>query len=77
VLAVTDGTLVARLAGVNLLVLRAGAHSVREIGLALRRYVQSGVTVQGAVLNDVTSSLGRYGKYGRYARYEYRSHEHD
>ncbi|HEY6098071.1 MAG TPA: polysaccharide biosynthesis tyrosine autokinase, partial [Anaeromyxobacter sp.] len=73
VLAVTDPTLVARRAGVNLLVLRAGQHPLREIALAVNRYAQSGVKVQGAVLNDGRSSGGRYGKYGRYSRYEYRS----
>jgi tyrosine-protein kinase Etk/Wzc len=74
VLAVTDATIVARLAGVNLLVVRAGAHSIREIALSLKRFSQSGVQVQGTVLNDVKSALGRYGKHGRYQRYEYRSH---
>ena len=63
----------ARLAGVNLLVLRAGQHPIREIALAVKRLAQSGVKVQGAVLNDVQSVRGRYGKYGRYQRYEYRS----
>jgi tyrosine-protein kinase Etk/Wzc len=73
VLAVTDATVVARLAGVNLLVLRAGAHSLREIGLAARRFSNAGVHLHGVVLNDVQSVRGRYGKYGRDQRYEYRS----
>jgi tyrosine-protein kinase Etk/Wzc len=73
ILAVTDAALVSRLAGVNLLVLRAGQHPIREISLAVKRLAQSGVKVQGAVLNDVRSVRGRYGKYGRYQRYEYRS----
>jgi tyrosine-protein kinase Etk/Wzc len=77
VLAVTDASLVGRLAGVNLLVLRSGEHSIREINLALKRLAQSGIEVQGAVLNDVRSTGGRYGKYGRYQRYEYRSIEDD
>jgi tyrosine-protein kinase Etk/Wzc len=72
VLAVTDPTLVARLSGVNLLVLRAGQHPIREIALAVKRYAQSGVKVQGAVLNDVQVAHGRYGM-GRYRKYEYRS----
>jgi tyrosine-protein kinase Etk/Wzc len=72
-LAVTDATVVARLAGVNLLVLRAGQHSIREIALCLKRFSQGGGVVQGAVLNDVRPTAGRYGKHGRYQRYEYRS----
>lgn len=73
VLAVADPGIVAHLAGVNLLVLRAGQHSIREIALAVKRFAQNGVRVQGAVLNDVSSARGRYGKDGRYRKYEYRS----
>ena len=73
VLAVTDPALVARHAGVNLLVLRAGAHSIQEIALATKHLSQSGVRVQGAILNEVKEMRGRYGRAGRYYRYEYRS----
>lgn len=73
VLAVADPAIVARLAGVNLLVLRGGSHSLREIALAVKRLARSGVKVQGAVLNDVSASAGRYGRDGRYRKYEYRS----
>jgi tyrosine-protein kinase Etk/Wzc len=69
VLAVTDATLVAGCAGVNLLVLRAGHQSMREINLALERFAQNGTTVQGAILNDARAVLGTYGRYGR--RYDY------
>jgi tyrosine-protein kinase Etk/Wzc len=75
VLAVTDPALVARHAGVNLLVLRAGQHSLREIALTLKRLAQTGVKVQGAILNDVASSGGRYGRHGRYQKYEYGAKE--
>jgi tyrosine-protein kinase Etk/Wzc len=69
VLAVTDGVLVARHSGVNLMVLRAGQHPVREINAALRHFEQGGVEVHGAVLNDVQMRMG-YGKYGGY-HYQY------
>ncbi len=75
VLAVTDAAIVARLAGVNLLVLRAGQHPIREIVLTVKRLTHSGAKVQGTVLNDVPVVRGRYGKYGRYQSYEYRSNE--
>jgi len=81
ILSVTDSALVGRHAGVNLLVLRAGEHSSRDIALAVKRLVQNGVTVRGAVLNDVRPALGRYGRSGRYRRYEPRgdpqSHDRD
>ena len=70
ILAVTDCALVARHAGVNLLVVRAGEQTPREIGLAVKRLVQNGVTLRGAILNDVRPTLGRYGRSGRYRRYD-------
>lgn len=69
VLAVTDAVLVARHSGVNLLVLRAGKHPMREINAALRRFEQGGVQVHGVVLNDVQARSG-YGSYGGY-HYQY------
>ena len=67
VLAVTDPALVARHAGLNLLVLRAGEHPVEEIALSVKRLSQNGAQVGGAILNDV-----RPGRHGRYHRDEYR-----
>jgi tyrosine-protein kinase Etk/Wzc len=75
-LAVTDAALVARLAGVNLLVLRAGQHSIREIALTVRRLEQSGIRLQGAVLNDLVPSRGRYGGH-YYHQYAYPSQPAD
>ncbi len=72
ILSVTDSALVGRHAGVNLLVLRAGEHSSDEIALAVKRLVQNGVAVRGAILNDVRPSRGRYGRSGRYRRYDTR-----
>jgi tyrosine-protein kinase Etk/Wzc len=69
-LAVTDPVLVSGCAGVNLMVLQAGQHPVAEIQNALKRFTQSGVEVQGLILNDVQPSSGRY---AGDRRYEYRS----
>ena len=66
ILAVTDPALVARHAGLSLLVLRAGEHPVEEIALTVKRLRQSGARVDGAILNDVRS--GRHLRY----RYDYR-----
>jgi tyrosine-protein kinase Etk/Wzc len=70
ILSVTDGALVARHAAVNLLVVRSGAQTPREISLAVQRLVRTGIAVRGAVLNDVQPTLGRYGRSGRYRRYD-------
>jgi hypothetical protein len=58
---------------VNLLVVRAREQTAREIALAVKRLVRNGVTVRGAVLNDVQPTLGRYGTSGRYRRYDTRA----
>src|SRR5919201_1566853 len=73
-LAVTDATIIGRHAGVNLLVLRAGVHPVREISLAVSRMQQNGVRPNGFIFNDVTTRSGPYGygKYGYHYQYEYR-----
>jgi tyrosine-protein kinase Etk/Wzc len=72
VLAVTDAALVARVAGVLLLVLRAGQNPLREIHAAVKRFARSGARVHGAVLNDVPIR-GRSGRYAGNYHYEYRS----
>ncbi len=72
VLAVTDAALVARHAGVNLLVVRAGKHPMREIAAALRQLGRSGVRVGGIVMNDVRldRGLGRRNVYHYQYKYE-------
>jgi tyrosine-protein kinase Etk/Wzc len=70
ILSCSDFTLVGRHAGVNLLVIRPGEHSVGEISYVLKRLVQQGVAVKGGVLNGVRLSMGRYGEGGRYRGYQ-------
>jgi tyrosine-protein kinase Etk/Wzc len=73
VLAVADAMLVARLAGVNLVVFRAGMHTRREIALLVKQFALNGVRLHGSILNGVRATLGgRYGSDG-YIRYEYSS----
>jgi tyrosine-protein kinase Etk/Wzc len=66
ILAVTDAAIIARLAGVTLLVVRAGKHPVREVALALRRFAQNGVRVAGLVFNDVERLSSAYGYHYQY-----------
>jgi tyrosine-protein kinase Etk/Wzc len=72
VLAVTDAAIVSRHAGVNLLVVRAGRHPVREIVAALRQLGRSGVRASGIVMNDVRleRGLGRRNAYHYQYKYE-------
>jgi tyrosine-protein kinase Etk/Wzc len=69
VLAVTDATVVARLSGVNLLVVRAGRHPVREIALSVKRLEQGGARVHGAVMNDMSTGPG-HNRYYYYYQYK-------
>jgi tyrosine-protein kinase Etk/Wzc len=70
ILAVTDAALVGRHAGMNLAVVRAGAHPVRELAAAAHWLEQNGVQVKGAVFNGVPrSQTGRVAS-GIY-QYEY------
>lgn len=77
-LAVTDGALIGRLAGVNLMVLRAGHHTLAEIAFATRRLGQDGVRIRGFVLNDVPQRAGWYGR-SHYVNYynAYRYEQND
>lgn len=75
VLAVTDATIVGRLAGATLLVLKTGEHPLRMIEDTVRRLSNAGVQVRGTIFNQTQQSAeyyrGRAGyKYGYY-NYEY------
>lgn len=67
VLAVTDALLVARHAGVNLMVVRAGEHPLRELLAAVRLVSRSGSRVNGFVMNGVRLDRGL----GRRSAYHY------
>jgi tyrosine-protein kinase Etk/Wzc len=71
VLAVTDAALIGRYAGVNILVLRAGDHSAREIKLAVKSLHHAGVELKGVVINDAAIGPSRYGRFGQYGYYQY------
>jgi tyrosine-protein kinase Etk/Wzc len=75
-LAVTDAAIVGRHVGTSLLVARFGVNAQREIELTLRRFMQNGIPIKGAVLNGIQRRASRYGYgdgygYGRYGYYQY------
>ncbi len=71
ILAVTDAALVGRVAGVNLLVLRAGWHPIRELHQAVKAYAENGVRLAGLVFNDVMPRKGGVGAYAYQYQYQY------
>ena len=72
VLAVTDAVLVARTAGVILMIMKAGEHPMRELQAAIRSFTRNGLRVSGLVLNQVSlrRGVGRAGAYYYQYRYE-------
>ncbi|ABP61380.1 tyrosine-protein kinase [Enterobacter sp. 638] len=70
ILAVTDATLVGRRAGTTLLVARFGMTSVKEMQACVKRLHLAGVSIEGAILNDVVKSAAIYYTTG-YSQYEY------
>ncbi len=70
ILAVTDAAVIGRHASVNLLVLRAGEHPVREVSAALRAFARGGVRVHG-LLNGVRLDRGLGRGSGHHYQYRY------
>lgn len=72
VLAVTDGIIVSKYAGINLVVARYSKTQMEELELTLNRFEQAGVKVNGFILNDIQRAAGGYGY--NYA-YNYKTRE--
>jgi tyrosine-protein kinase Etk/Wzc len=70
VLAVTDASLIAHVAGTTVMVLRSGAHTEREIAESLKRLDRAGARVLGGVFNAVPGNRGQHGYEYAYA-YQY------
>ena len=64
VLPVTDASVIGRMAGCVLLVLKEGAHPMRTVEETVRRLRQAGVQIKGTVFNQVGQRGGGY--YGYY-----------
>lgn len=74
VMAVSDAYMLARYANLNLLLLKHGKHSLRQIRMALKRFDQQAIRVHGAVMNDVSTAAQRYAyrEYGYQYQYSYK-----
>jgi tyrosine-protein kinase Etk/Wzc len=69
VLAVTDASIIGRIASVTLMVIKAGEHPLRELQQSVKQLKQNDVDVKGFVFNDLPITSSRYG-YGKYV-YQY------
>ncbi|WP_392340458.1 polysaccharide biosynthesis tyrosine autokinase [Moritella marina] len=72
VLAVTDPSIVGRLAGTTLMVGRFGQNTVKEIEVARHRFEMAGIEVKGFILNAVEKKASASYGYGYY-NYSYES----
>lgn len=74
VLAVGDALAITSHATHNLLLLKHGLHSLRQVRLAMKRFERHGIEFTGCVLNDVSAGARRYAyrEYGYQYQYEYK-----
>jgi tyrosine-protein kinase Etk/Wzc len=71
ILAVTDATIIGRMASATLMVVKAGQHPMRELEQSAKRLTQGGVQLKGVVFNDLPESSSRYGYGYGYSKYVY------
>ncbi|MGQ4880234.1 polysaccharide biosynthesis tyrosine autokinase [Billgrantia sp. LNSP4103-1] len=71
ILAVTDASIIGKVAGTSLLVARFGVNPVREVKVAARRLATTGVHVQGCILNAIEKTAAISYGYGYYS-YSYK-----
>jgi len=70
VLTVTDTSIIGRIAGVTLLVVKAGRDSLHDLEACEKRLALPGVKIKGVVFNDVPKTAAKHGD--GYIKYEYR-----
>lgn len=70
ILAVTDAAIIGRFSGTNFMVLKAGTHTLKEIAMATKRFIQNGVKIRGFIYNGVQIKR-KYGYGYRYQGYSY------
>jgi tyrosine-protein kinase Etk/Wzc len=71
ILAVTDASIIGRLVGATLMVVKAGEHSITELELSVKKFKQNDVNIKGIVLNDLTINSSSYGYNYAYEKYSY------
>jgi tyrosine-protein kinase Etk/Wzc len=72
ILAAADSSIIGQMAGGTLMVLKSGAHPMREIEQAVKRLQQSAVNLRGILFNDVQLRAAIYGKSKYHYEYSYK-----
>jgi tyrosine-protein kinase Etk/Wzc len=69
ILAVTDASIIGRMASATLMVVKAGQHPMRELEDSVKRLTQAGVQLKGIVFNDLPEASSRFGYQYGYTQY--------
>lgn len=70
VLAVTDATIIGKLAGTSLMVARFETNTLKEVDFSYKRFAQNGIDIKGVILNAVVRRAANAYGYG-YDYYDY------
>ncbi|MCZ4060731.1 tyrosine-protein kinase Wzc [Pantoea sp. LMR881] len=72
ILAVTDASIIGKLAGTSLMVARFETNTTKEVDVSFKRFAQNGIEIKGVILNAVVRKAANAYGYGfDYYDYEY------
>lgn len=72
ILAVTDASIIGKLAGTSLMVARFETNTTKEVDVSFKRFAQNGIEIKGVILNAVVRKAANAYGYGYdYYDYEY------
>lgn len=71
ILAVADAAIIGKHAGCSLLVARFEHNSLKEVDASIRRFMNNGVTINGAILNGTVERYSNFYEYGLHHHYSY------
>nr|WP_278428316.1 tyrosine-protein kinase Wzc [Pantoea dispersa] len=72
ILAVTDASIIGKLAGTSLMVARFETNTTKELDVSYKRFAQNGIEIKGVILNAVVRKASNAYGYGYdYYNYEY------
>lgn len=71
ILAVADASIIGKYAGCSLLVARFENNNLKEIDASIRRFMNNGVVINGAILNGTVERHSNYYEYGLHHHYSY------
>ena len=72
ILAVTDASIIGKMAGTSLMVARFEANTTKEVDVSFKRFAQNGIEIKGVILNAVVrKAANAYGHGYDYYAYDY------